>query len=119
MLRLTPVRTLLAGAPLRAYSAAPAAGHGAQAHSGGIRLWKILSFAVALPGVAACYINAQLMEKEEREHHVRPEFVPYSHLRMRTKKFPWGDGNHTLFHNPHVNALPDGYEEEAEHGGHH
>lgn len=35
MLRLTPVRTLLAGAPLRAYSAAPAAGHGAQAHSGG------------------------------------------------------------------------------------
>jgi len=114
MLRLTPVRTLLA----RAYSAAPAAGHAAEAHTGGIRTWKLLSWFVAVPGVAACWVNAQLKEKEEHEHHVRPEFVPYTHLRLRTKKFPWGDGNHTLFHNAHVNALPEGYEEEAE-GGHH
>nr|CAI5865651.1 unnamed protein product [Callosobruchus analis] len=33
-------------------------------------------------------------------------------MRMRSKRFPWGDGQKSLFHNPKVNALPDGYEDE-------
>ncbi|CAI5651032.1 cytochrome c oxidase subunit 6A, mitochondrial [Oreochromis aureus] len=83
---------------------AAAAGHGEQ--SG--KTWKILTFVVALPGVGVCMLNTFL--KEQHHSHEQPEFVPYTHLRIRSKRFPWGDGNKSLFHNPHVNALPDGYE---------
>lgn len=38
--------------------------------------------------------------------------VPNYFLKFSLQKFPWGDGNHTLFHNPHTNPLPDGYEDE-------
>lgn len=96
------------------------------------KTWKILTFVVALPGVGVCMLNTFL--KEQSHSHEQPEFVPYSHLRIRSKvwsmplkssvsqrwryslafwflqRFPWGDGNKSLFHNSHVNALPDGYE---------
>ncbi|CAD5120970.1 DgyrCDS9515 [Dimorphilus gyrociliatus] len=91
---------------------ASSSGPSAVAEHGGMRNWRFLSLVVALPGVGVCYLNAQL--KEEEVHNApRPEFKPYEHLRIRTKKFPWGDGNHSLFHNSHVNALPDGFEEDG------
>merc|ERR1739838_304719 len=72
------------------------------------KTWKILTFVVALPGVAVCMLNMYL--KEQQHSHEQPEFVAYSHLRIRNKRFPWGDGVKSLFHNPHLNALPGGYE---------
>ncbi|KAG5280560.1 hypothetical protein AALO_G00061510 [Alosa alosa] len=93
----------------RQFSAAAAHGHG---EPGAARLWKILTFVVAFPGVAVCMLNTYL--KMQHHHHENPEFVPYSHLRIRSKRFPWGDGVKSFFHNPEVNALPDGYEEHEE-----
>ncbi|XP_062854772.1 cytochrome c oxidase subunit 6A, mitochondrial [Trichomycterus rosablanca] len=79
-----------------------AVAHGDQ----GAKTWKLLTFLVALPGVGVCMLNMFL----KHHSHDNPEFVPYTHLRIRSKRFPWGDGNKSLFHNSHVNALPDGYE---------
>merc|ERR1712008_508339 len=76
-------------------------------HAGGMKQWKILTFVVALPGAGLCLLNAVLSHHD----HEQAEFIPYEHLRTRNKRFPWGDGKKSLFHNSHVNALPDGYEE--------
>uniref|UniRef100_A0A674M994 Cytochrome c oxidase subunit n=1 Tax=Takifugu rubripes TaxID=31033 RepID=A0A674M994_TAKRU len=74
------------------------------------RTWKILTIVLAFPGVSVCMANAYVKGQEHPPE--QPDFVAYSHLRIRTKKFPWGDGNHSLFHNAHTNALPEGYEKE-------
>lgn len=68
-----------------------------------------MSFFVAFPAIILCALNCYLVHKNHPHH--RPEFVKYDYLRVRTKRFPWGDGQRSLFHNPHFNALPDGYEE--------
>lgn len=49
----------------------------------GAKLWKILTFVVAFPGVAVCMLNMYL--KTQHHHHEQPEFVPYTHLRIRNK----------------------------------
>ncbi|XP_050078828.1 cytochrome c oxidase subunit 6A1, mitochondrial-like [Anopheles maculipalpis] len=80
------------------------------AEPGAYKTWKKLTFLVALPGIGLCALNTFLAHRAEHEHRTRPKFVPYEYLCIRTKRFPWGDGVKTLFHNPELNALPTGYE---------
>lgn len=86
------------------------AAHAAQTTS----MWKKISLFVAIPGVLLTTYNSVMKEQAHHKHieeHGRDEFVPYTHLRIRNKPWPWGDGNHSLVHNPHTNALPEGYED--------
>ena len=77
-------------------------------------MWRNISLFVAIPGVALTAWSSFSKEVEHHRHveeHGRAPFVGYPHLRIRSKPFPWGDGNHSLFHNPRVNPLPEGYED--------
>lgn len=76
-------------------------------------IWKkVLMVAVPLTVVLA--IRVFIKEHEENKHvkEHRPEYVPVEFLRVKRTPFPWGDGNHTLFHNPQRNPVPGvGYED--------
>nr|BAN20335.1 cytochrome c oxidase, subunit VIA, putative [Riptortus pedestris] len=78
-------------------------------HGAGVKLWRNISIFCGVPSIALCTANAWLAH-QAHHHDERPEFIKYDYLAVRNKKFPWGDGNHSLFHNPHTNALPEGYE---------
>ncbi|XP_003427090.1 keratin-associated protein 10-6-like [Nasonia vitripennis] len=76
------------------------------------RLWRLVVLFGLLPLI---FISAGITMRnvEEERNEPRPEFIPYEYMYRRTKRFPWGDGNHTLFHNPVKNPVPpDGYEVE-------
>ena len=51
-----------------------------------MKLWRNMSFFVALPATAIMAVNVFLHVKEEMDcPPPRPEFIPYDHLRIRTK----------------------------------
>jgi len=54
------------------------------------------------------------------EHPAQVPYVPWDHMHIRRKPFPFKDGTESLFHDDHFNALPDGYKEGCYHadGGH-
>ncbi|XP_034482569.1 glutamic acid-rich protein [Drosophila innubila] len=73
--------------------------------------WKKITFMGVLPIVAILTVLVFTSHHEGE----RPEFKPWPHLYRRTKSFYFGDGNRTMFHNPHWNPLPpEGYEDETD-----
>ena len=46
-------------------------------------MWKTLTYVVALPGVGVSMLSVFLKSHHAEEE--RPEFVPYPHLRIRSK----------------------------------
>ncbi|KOC63859.1 Cytochrome c oxidase subunit 6A1, mitochondrial [Habropoda laboriosa] len=76
----------------------------------GATLWRNISIFVGLPLIILSNVNSYL--NSQQHHRERPEFIAYPYLKIINKPFPWGDGKHSLFHNPKVNYVPGiGYEE--------
>ncbi|KAJ1919885.1 hypothetical protein H4219_001665 [Mycoemilia scoparia] len=71
--------------------------------------WKKVSLFFAVPLCIGFGIKATNDELHHIEHlkHDPPKFAPYSYLRIRRREFPFGDGDHTLFHNPLTNPDPE------------
>jgi len=80
-------------------------------HAGGMDLWRKLSLFGALPSCAILMVYVYL--EHTAHHEAAPEYIQYDHLRKRDKRFPWGDGTRSLFHNSHVQWHPD--EQEQDH----
>lgn len=65
----------------------------------GVTLWM----------VGVCVVT-RIYQMMDENHGKRPEFVPYQHLRIRKKAFPWSEGTQkTLFWCPITNAGSEGY----------
>jgi len=70
-------------------------------------LWRKLSIYVVIPALILGSINAWNLWTEHWEHweHMPPleERVEYPYQNIRSKNYPWGDGDKTLFWNPETN----------------
>ncbi|XP_076227979.1 cytochrome c oxidase subunit 6A1, mitochondrial [Nomia melanderi] len=77
---------------------------------GTLKLWRFMTLFVGAPCLVLCMINCYI--NSLNEHHERPPPLEMPYLKIMRKPFPWGDGKHSLFHNPKTNWIPGvGYEE--------
>ncbi|CAN3360638.1 cytochrome c oxidase subunit 13, mitochondrial [Diutina catenulata] len=80
-------------------------------HSEGItKLWKKLTYMIAIPAILLTAVPVGKVEKEHAEHRKHMAHVPdeewptqYEYQNIRTHKFFWGDGDKTLFWNTDIN----------------
>ncbi|KAI0204256.1 cytochrome c oxidase, subunit VIa [Astrocystis sublimbata] len=75
--------------------------------AGTTELWRKISIYTVLPCLILAGANAYNLWTEHWEHwsHLPPleERVEYPYQNIRTKNFPWGNGDETLFWNKDVN----------------
>lgn len=76
---------------------------------GGYKIYKMISIFVCAPMILLLAYNTFILNAED-PNAPPPEFHAYEYLCKRDRRYPWGDGTKTFFHNPHKNALKDGYE---------
>lgn len=76
--------------------------------------WKKIFFWASLPCLAIT-MYAAYKDHVNHKAHERPDYVPYPFLNVRNKPFPWGDGNHSFFHNATEQYVPGvGFEKDRE-----
>lgn len=72
--------------------------------------WWLFTWFVMVPLTCAAAWNAYKLEMDHLKHDP-PAYIPYDHINNRPKVWPWGDGEHSLFHSSRANAIPGkGYE---------
>ncbi|KAI6647611.1 hypothetical protein LOD99_8685 [Oopsacas minuta] len=76
-----------------------------QSHAGKTyKYWKYATIFLCTPILT--YLTYKEGKEFLNEEHEQREFIPYSHMRIRNKPFPWG--NNSLFHHPMLNPGPEG-----------
>lgn len=71
-------------------------------HETNPKYYKYLSFFVMFPLIIIQALNTFI----GHEHHHKGPCRDYEYMRVRTKRFPWGDGKDSLFHDPAINHSP-------------
>ncbi|KAK1826511.1 cytochrome c oxidase [Podospora conica] len=75
--------------------------------AGTTELWRKISLYGVPPALLLAAFNAYTLWNEHWEHwsHMPPleERTEYPFQNIRTRNFPWGDGDKTIFWNPSVN----------------